>query len=243
MSKKNKYQVIDAGNTALKIITFSGEEIIEQEFFSWDEKNKIKSYLFQNKDFYRIVSSVIDAETKKWLIENSNPDIILNHDTSLPVSLKNYLTPQTLGADRIANAVAANHLSKTENALVIDIGTCIKFDFVSNGEYMGGSISPGYSMRMKSMHHFTGALPLLELENSTPLIGKSTKESMMSGVLNGIHAEINGMIADYQLIDGELTIFLTGGDHKRFDKELKSGIFVDGNLTAKGLYLILKHNV
>ena len=161
----------------------------------------------------------------------------------LPISIEEYDTPKTLGTDRIANAVAAHHYSNTEQALVIDVGTCIKFDLVLKGKYQGGSISPGYAMRLKAMHEFTGALPQLELEDFSPTIGKSTKQAMLSGVINGIQAEISGFINYYTQQYQQLTIFLTGGDHKRFDKELKNSIFADDNLTIKGLYIILKHNV
>ncbi|RFC53118.1 type III pantothenate kinase [Brumimicrobium aurantiacum] len=241
--KKTKYCIVDAGNTRVKVVDFECDEIVAVDTFSMDEKEKINSKLFLKKDTNSILSSVLSPENQKWIEKTLQPNIVLSNVTPLPISLLDYSTPDTLGADRIANAVAANHFSKTENSLVIDIGTCLKFDFIQNGAFKGGSISPGYNMRLKAMHEFTGALPLLELEEKTSLVGDSTRNAMMSGVLNGIQKEIEGFISHYSQQYQPLTIFLTGGDSKRFDKELKNSIFADVNLTVKGLHLILKHNV
>ncbi|MBW7867272.1 MAG: type III pantothenate kinase [Brumimicrobium sp.] len=243
MSKTLKYRIIDAGNTSLKIVDFQEDVIFNQMILSWSD-HKMIQYILQERDSdYCILSSVVDAQSKQNIIALAQPTIVLDNKTALPISLQEYETPDTLGADRIANAVAASKITTTEAALVIDIGTCIKFDLVDKNKYLGGSISPGYAMRLNAMHHFTGALPQLELENHAPLIGKSTKESMLSGVINGIQAEIEGLITKYQKKYASLTIFLTGGDYKRFEIELKNSIFAVENLTVTGLFLILKHNV
>ena len=243
MSKTLKYRIIDAGNTSLKIVDFQEDVIFNQMILSWSD-HKMIQYILQERDSdYCILSSVVDAQSKQNIIALAQPTIVLDYKTALPISLQEYETPDTLGADRIANAVAASKITTTEAALVIDIGTCIKFDLVDKNKYLGGSISPGYAMRLNAMHHFTGALPQLELENHAPLIGKSTKESMLSGVINGIQAEIEGLITKYQKKYASLTIFLTGGDYKRFEIELKNSIFAVENLTVTGLFLILKHNV
>jgi type III pantothenate kinase len=92
------------------------------------------------------------------------------------------------------------------------------------------------------MHEFTGKLPLISDRKNAPIIGKNTLEAMRSGVINGLNREILGFIEEYQRIYPELTIFLTGGDHQYFDLEVKNGIFVDENLTLKGLLIALIHD-
>lgn len=240
---EKKYCVVDAGNTHVKVVDFKEDEIVGVSRVAFDDTEKLKSILFSKKDDISILSSVLSEENRIWIEDQLAPNVVLNHKTPLPISLDAYETKSTLGADRIANAVAANYYSISTHSLVVDIGTCIKFDFIKDSQYLGGSISPGYTMRLKAMHEFTGALPLLDLEEETPFIGISTKSAMMSGVIHGISAEINGFLERYTQGYQPLTIFLTGGDHKRFDKALKNGIFADDNLTVKGLYLILKHNV
>lgn len=238
-----KYCVVDAGNTRIKVVDFENGDVVNQTIVNFKDKEEVKSILFSKKDVISILSSVLDEKQRLWIEQILKPNVVLSNKTPLPISIDTYKTPQTLGADRIANAVASHHYSKTPNSLVIDFGTCIKFDFVQNGKFIGGSISPGYLMRLKAMHKFTGALPLLEIEDNCPLVGDSTKNAMMSGVLNGIQTEVEGFVTQYNQQYQPLTIFLTGGDLKRFDKELKNSIFADDYLTVKGLYLILKHNV
>lgn len=243
MLKSIKYCVVDAGNTRVKVVDFENDEIISQQQIALEDLEALKFVLEEKKSTISILSSVLDVKTNDWMINILNPTLVLSKQTPLPISIDDYATPNTLGTDRVANAVAANYYSKHPNALVIDIGTCIKFDLVVEGRYQGGSISPGYAMRLKAMHQFTGALPQLALEEFKPFVGKSTKQSMLSGVNNGVQAEILGFMDYYTQQYQPLTIFLTGGDHKRFDKELKNSIFADENLTVKGLYIILKHNV
>ena len=108
---------------------------------------------------------------------------------------------------------------------------------------MGGSISPGLLMRFKALNEFTSLLPLLEPSSHPKLIGDSTYSAINSGVVNGVVAEIDGLIANYRLVYENLTVILTGGDASFFDKELKSNIFVEPNLTLIGLNEILRHNI
>lgn len=239
----DKYCVVDAGNTQIKVIDFEDDKIIQQVAIPYHQVDKINALLQNRVTYTSILSSVVSEEKKQQLIELLHPTLVLNENTALPISIEDYKTQDTLGTDRIANAVAASYFAKNKSALVIDVGTCIKFDLVEEGRYKGGSISPGYKMRLRAMHEFTGALPLVDLEKIDYLVGKSTKESMLSGVLNGVQAEISKFIDLYLAKYPGLTIFLTGGDYKLFEIELKNSIFADNNLTVKGLYLILKHNV
>ena len=165
-------------------------------------------------------------------------------NTTTPLPFKNrYTTPSTLGNDRIALAAAAVCVYPLKNTLVIDAGTCITFDFInSKNEYLGGAISPGIGMRYKSLHQYTGKLPLLSKNEEFKLIGTSTKSSIHSGIINGIICEIKGVIAQYQQDFGDLTIVLTGGDTKFLSKQLKNSIFANQNFLLRGLNKILTFN-
>lgn len=170
----------------------------------------------------------------------------LNEKTKLP--LKNrYKTPGTLGKDRLATAVGANYLFPSRNVLAIDAGTCIKYDFVnSKNEYLGGAISPGLDMRFKALHHFTAHLPQLKKMKTANvnLIGRTTRDSILSGVQNGAIAEISGMIKCYQDKYENVHVILTGGDSV-FIRTLvseKNRIFAAPDLTLLGLNVILNYN-
>lgn len=240
MEQGNKSIVVDAGNTRIKVGLFQDSNLQEVHAFSNEELDKFKSYLLKHKNYPGIISSVRSDKNTKW-IKGLLPNAILFSNT-LPVPLtNNYESPLTLGIDRLANAIAAANISD-KNALVIDIGTCIKYDFIRYPRiYEGGSISPGIELRYKSMHQFTGKLPLIEDRIQGPFIGKNTLDAMRSGVMNGMHLEMVGFIEEYQRLYPELTIFLTGGDSQHFELGNKYGIFADENLTLKGLLIALLH--
>ncbi|MFN5418360.1 MAG: type III pantothenate kinase [Flavobacteriia bacterium] len=236
-----KYLIVDAGNTRIKVAYFSNDEIQELTTFDSEDLNALFHFISQKNHDYALLSSVLKEE-ETVQIENRILKCINLKKAIIPIKNK-YNTPKTLGADRIANAVAS--VFKADgNRLIIDLGTCIKFDFVdSTNSYQGGSISLGMNMRFKALNEFTGNLPLLSYTKKSDLIGKDTNSSIYSGVLNGIQEEINGFIAKYEAKYPSLTIFVTGGDHLNFDYSSKNNIFADENLTLFGLLQILKANV
>lgn len=242
MKQDQTYLIADAGNTQVKLDYFQKDKIVLQFRFEANDLERIKKCIAEHNYSKAILSSVQSDEATAQLKSLITPNILLSQKTPLPVSLDEYKTVNTLGADRIANAVAASQLSTTANALIVDIGTCIKYDLILEDKYQGGGIAPGMNMRFKALHDYTGQLPQLQYEENTTLIGKSTSESIQSGVIHGMLAEIQGIIQQYTQQFQPLTIFLTGGDAKRFDKALKNSIFAEENLTSKGLYLILQHN-
>jgi len=140
--------------------------------------------------------------------------------------------------------VGARFLVPGCDILVIDSGTAITYDLITAaGEYLGGGISPGLSMRYKALHTFTNRLPLLDYYDDAQLIGDDTSSSIHSGVLNGALAEMEGIIKSYQILYPGLKIILTGGDHNYFDKRLKIKTFAAPNLVLEGLNLILDFNI
>jgi type III pantothenate kinase len=148
--------------------------------------------------------------------------------------------------DRVANAVGAHLLYPETNVLVIDFGTCIKYDLMEKeGVFKGGAIAPGVSMRFKSMHQMTGKLPDIKhwkrQEVSWP--GKSTRGCMVTGVIEGIQSEMSQYMNVATELYGNLTVISTGGDFSFFEKAFKNLIFVHPYLTLQGLHEILKFNM
>jgi type III pantothenate kinase len=159
----------------------------------------------------------------------------------LPIKLK-YDTPKTLGADRICNAVAGFAAFPNRNVLIIDLGTCNKYDFIDqNGNYLGGSIAPGFKMRLDAMHKFTANLPGINPDKTTEFIGKSTKSSMETGAFWGVIGEIKELVRQYQNGFSDIIVLATGGNLYFFEEVLKNFIFADQNLTLKGLNSILNY--
>lgn len=234
--------VIDSGNTRFKAGIFNGEKLIQKEFFSQSED--LKKFITENSFDHILVSSVnYDAkEILNWST-SSQKKIILTADLQLPINIA-YETPLTLGVDRIAAACGAQILFPQQDCLVIDAGTCINYEFLDRDKnYRGGGISPGIAMRFEAMHTFTSKLPLVKSIAEAGLIGNSTESCIQSGVLNGVVAEVNGIIDQYKFLYPDIRVILCGGDYSFFEKRLKHRIFVSPDLVFDGLNRILLYHV
>jgi type III pantothenate kinase len=235
--------IIDVGNTRVKAAVYEKDSLKELVIFQKTEIiSELKKILKKNKISSSIVSAVatLSDENLKKLHGFLNL-MELNHETKVPFSNK-YKTPTTLGVDRIALAAYAASEYPNKNVLVIDAGTCITFDFVNEGTYLGGAISPGLKMRYKSLNNYTSKLPLLETKEPEDFIGDNTNNCIHSGVVNGIVNEIDGVINQYKTKYQDLTVVLTGGDTNFLAKQLKNHIFANPNLVLEGLHKILIYN-
>jgi type III pantothenate kinase len=238
MVEKKYVLAIDAGNTSMKIGVYENDQLINKQTFNLNEETAIKLVYHELGNPPVVIASVRNKQDTAQLVSWFENCLLVDQNTPLPLKT-NYKTTETLGIDRVCNAIAINQLAPNKNAISIDIGTCVKFDFVDkHNTYQGGSISPGIRLRYASLHEHTANLPLLEETGKVALSGKSTKECMHSGVIHGIRAEIIGMMEQYSEELGDLTIFMTGGDVHYFDFPRKNNIFVVENLTLNGLFQI-----
>lgn len=236
--------IIDIGNTRIKTAVFEKKEL--KHSFIFDSTDQLLSADLIKK--YSITKSIVCSvvnDIEPFIEQLKKHTSVLLFSSETPTPLKNlYRSAQTLGSDRLAAAVGGNSLFPGQNVLVIDAGTCIKYNFInSNNEYIGGAISPGLKMRFKALHTFTSRLPLVEAdENFDTLIGTNSHESILSGVEIGSIAEIEGVVERYELQYKGIKLLLTGGDANFFEKRLKKSIFADQNLILKGLNEILEYN-
>jgi len=232
--------VIDAGNTRTKVGIFEGAALVQAQVFAFVPE--AWSFLEGLEMNHVILSSVINDPLD---LSGRVRGLALRLTPALPLPIVNsYSTPETLGADRLAAACGAWSLFPGEPTLSIDCGTCINYEYVNaRGEYHGGAISPGVAMRFLAMHTLTDKLPLEMPQETSPLVGDSTRKCLESGVMNGTLEEIKGMIGRYSQIDPGIRVILTGGDARFFEKHLKPSIFVAPELILTGLNSILLHNV
>ncbi|HBC03654.1 MAG TPA: type III pantothenate kinase [Aequorivita sp.] len=237
--------VIDVGNTLVKLAVFDSGILKHKKTCVKTDFLATLGEFFEN--FPSIDNSIVSSvahfsEQQISKLEKLCNVLLLDHTTTVPF-INKYGTPKTLGIDRIALASAAVHLYINKNVLVIDAGTCITYDFInSENEYLGGAISPGISLRYKSLHTFTDKLPLLEANNSKLLIGNSTATSIHAGVVNGVLYEIDGFIEAYKNNYENLTVILTGGDAHFLRDTIKNDIFANSNFLLEGLNHILEYN-
>jgi len=234
--------IFDEGNTRTKIAWFDNGKLIETRI--WNTSEATLGNLLQQYPIDRgIVSSVVgDGLYNELKDKASFPVFQLDRNMRLPYTM-DYATPQTLGLDRIALAAAAASLYAGKNCLVIDAGTCITYDLVTEKSvYLGGAISPGLQMRFKAVHHFTAKLPLVGTDDYVDLIGNSTASSIASGVINGVKEEVRGTIQRYEERFPQLITIITGGDAGLFDALLKNSIFAAPEFLLQGLNNILDHH-
>ena len=233
----------DFGNTRLKAAIFHENEFIQEMIMPNAEAQTIEQIIDQYQPTKSILSSVIvhppEIET---ILNNKTQFHKLNHTSKLPITTP-VGKPETIGADRLALVSASVHLFPNQHNLAIALGSCITYNFVNNQhEFLGGSISPGMSMRFRSMNEFTALLPIVQPEHDFPLVGYDTKTNLLSGVILGMSKEIDGIIDAYSLKYSNFNVLLTGGDMPFFVPHLKNRIFADPNLIFKGLYAISEFN-
>lgn len=233
--------VVDIGNTLLKYGVFNHGLLVAHgscELLNWYEIKQLNQNFTIDQVLVSAVAGVPD-DLKEYL-SGAVAARWLDELTPLPV-VNAYATPATLGRDRLANACAAAVLFPEVPVLVIDAGTCLKFDFVdAQKTYQGGAISPGLHMRFSALHRDTARLPLVEPVLSPPLTGRDTQGSIRSGVVNGMLAEIDGVVQQYMELNPRLKPVMTGGDAEFFLNQLKSRIFAAPHLTLTGLNAILE---
>lgn len=238
--------IIDIGNILAKVALFEESDLLAVTYLPQLTVEALELFLTNSgktRPDTAILSTVrhFDDEFIDYLKANFRL-LLFSADTPLPI--KNmYGSPQTLGYDRLAAAVAAAALFPARNVLIINAGTAITYDLLTNrAEYMGGAISPGLTMRLMALHNFTHKLPLVALKNETPIVGRTTEESILSGVVNATRAEMDGMIDKFNNHYDQLAIILSGGDIKYFDKSLKNSIFAIPNIVISGLNKLLAYN-
>jgi len=235
--------IIDAGNTRIKVAQYQRQSCLQLDYF--EEQNSFENFL---KNFPPQLPCIV-SNTGNWdfamLKAHFSIFVELSPRTPLPFPIL-YASPETLGNDRRALAAAALAQFPGEATLVLDLGTCLTADFVnSSGEYLGGAISPGLKMRFKSLHHFTAALPQIDWSGLKfpELIGDSTENSILSGVVRGYAAEISDWITQYERKFGAIRTVLTGGDAQLLLPWLKNDIFAPSKFLLNGLDYILEYHL
>lgn len=251
--------VIDIGNTNTNLGVFADNGELQK---SWniasdtsrfeDEYGILILSLLKNSNIAphidsAIISSVVAplCETYKTALEkylNITP-FILSHKAKLPVKI-DLKQPKEAGADRLANASAAAVLYKLP-AIVIDLGTATSFDIVDeNKNFIGGIIAPGLKIQAKSLSRFTSKLPKLKIEAPQNAIGKDTISAMLSGIVRGHAAMIEGMIEQCEEELGQkATVIATGGYSCVLFDTMKRGFdYINPSLTLEGLKILYGMN-
>lgn len=246
---------LDIGNTSITIGIFNGESI--------DSIKRIPSNIHYSTDTYKdllidtlgsiniegcIIASVVngldktlyDAVLSVFGIES----VILS--PNLNIGIKLILKDNNeIGADRIANGIAAARLYKLP-VIVVDFGTANTFDIVnSKGEFIGGVIAPGINTQLTSLSKCTSKLPKLDATVSEKAIGDNTLDAILSGVIRGTACMVEGLLSECEKEMGEkATIVATGGNCELISQYMNRKFdYVNPTLTLQGLKELYKLNV
>jgi len=226
--------LIDIGNTSAKLMVADGGKFVhfEHKEESWTEVigRLIKEYPLESC----VISNVADEDEtlKTTLGEYGLPTLWLTDKTECLLKR----IPKGYGADRIAADLGALAEAKGRTILVVDAGTCITYDLINReGEAVGGVISAGMELRLKAMHEHTALLPLLRVDDESPLMGNDTHTSMMSSVLHGVRFEVEGYIRTLTKDYPDLIVYMTGGNIIRLADDLGVDVVYEPDLLFKGL--------
>ena len=150
-----------------------------------------------------------------------------------------YPKPNTIGPDRLANAVAARHHFGAP-VVVVDFGTAVTFDVVDRaGHYAGGIIAPGLAAMTDYLHEKTALLPKIRIREVTAVVGKNTEQAMLVGAVHGYRGLVRELIAELkrELRARRLPVIATGGYARLMASKLPEISAVEPNLTLEGLRL------
>lgn len=238
--------IVDIGNTRVKYALMEGRTVVAyacSDNFEVAEVRRLIGSVAEEVARAILCSTRGDGRQETQALESLGIKTLL-FDAACMVPLKNdYLTPQTLGRDRLAAAVGADLCYEGRPLLIIDFGTAITCDVVSDHTFHGGFISPGRSMRLRALHAFTARLPLVAPAEEILPWGRTTEEAIAQGVEQGIVGEIEGHIARFRKKFDNLLIIFAGGEAKHFAKQIKNAIFADCDLVLVGLNRILEFTI
>lgn len=244
----------DIGNTNITLGLFEGEKYIDELRLASDKDLSLQEYevLLKNllKDYNIngcVIGSVVEELTDKFAsaiihVLNIKP-IIVSDKINNGIKIIADDTSE-VGADRIANAVAAAKMFKGA-VIVVDFGTATTFDIVnSKKEFCGGIIAPGLKSQLKCLNLTTSKLPQIEVALSPCAVGHNTQEAILSGVIRGSACMVDGLIEQCEKELGEkVSLIATGGYSGLIANYLKHKFnSINPILTLIGLKEIYKLN-
>lgn len=234
--------IVDMGNSSSKVAVFDGDRMVYNGRLTVAPDMDIR-LLAEQFSFDGCVYACVGEEQEALLaaMAESVSTVPLRVTGLTPTPLVNdYHSPETLGADRLAAAVGAFTMAEAGRPiLIVDIGTCLTYDVVTaDGHYLGGNISPGIGMRLRSLHEHTARLPLVTSGGDVPFVGYDTPSAIRAGVVGGIELEIAGYARRLAEEHADLQVFLTGGNGPRFASVLPDAL-LHPYLVETGLNRIL----
>ena len=244
MARRSDYLLIDISNSYAKIALASRERVFNPARIPTAELSSgvIAEFLRRRQVKKLVVSSVVPTKNSaiSKAAHNAAQVLWLNWKLKLGVAV-DYPKPQSLGADRLANAAAVAELYGWP-AIVVDFGTTATFDVLSEaGSYIGGAIAPGLEAMTNYLYQRTALLPKVSLKGPNRAVGKSTVEAMRSGAIfgyRGLVREILAQIKAEQFSRKIVATVATGGYARFIASQLPEVGMIHPHLTLEGLRIV-----
>ena len=242
MARRSDYLLIDVSNSYAKLAFASRERVSNPARIPTAELSStvVAEFLRRRQVKKLVVSSVVP--TKNSAISKANKAQVLWLDWKLKLGVTiDYPKPASIGADRLANAAAVADLYGCP-AIVVDFGTAVTFDVVSEERsYIGGVIAPGLEAMTNFLYQRTALLPRLSLKEPHRAVGKSTVEAMRSGAIfgyRGLVREILARIKAEQFSRKKVAVVATGGYARLVAGHVPEVAVIRPHLTLEGLRIV-----
>jgi type III pantothenate kinase len=250
---------IDIGNTNCVIGLFSGDTLYRSFRVATDSKATKDQYALLLNGLLGMarlepqsivgacICSVVPPLTEVFekLVENyfGARTVVVSETTKTGIVI-DYDTPKDVGADRVVNAVAVHERYGQCDVIVVDFGTATTLDAVTaDGRYLGGVIVPGVNISLEALFRWTAKLPKVELVRPSTVIGRSTVQSIQSGVYFGYLAMVEGLLARIRKeLSEPVKVVATGGLANLICQDCPQIDEIDPDLTIRGLKLIWDMN-
>jgi type III pantothenate kinase len=254
MKNKNHLLLFDIGNTHTHVGLATEARVLKQiniptrEWFGGNAAALVQKFVGAKKIDGAALCSVVPRATprvRQAIRKLWNLDALeLSAQTTRGVGI-DYPKPKTIGADRLANSVAAFKRFGAP-VVVVDFGTAVTFDVVNaRGNYTGGIIAPGLAAMTDYLHEKTALLPRIRIAEPKNVVGKSTEQAMLAGAVYGYRGLVRELIGELkrELKAKRLPVVATGGYAKLIAAGLPEISAVEPNLTLEGLRLVWQFNL
>jgi type III pantothenate kinase len=237
--------LVNLNNTSTKLALSDAERILKKKVLPTRALSAagLQRAVGHWKFEHAVVGSVVPQKTFLFRRLFRGRILELTHRLDLGIGI-DFPEPQTIGADRLANAVAVVHRHGSP-AIVVDFGTAVTFDIVSREKnYLGGVIAPGLGVMTDYLYDRTALLPRIDLEEPVQVIGKSTRAAMLAGAVYGYRGLVRQIVTEIVAqLPGKAKIVATGSYAPLIAAKLPELQIVDPELTLEGLRIIAQQNL